>query len=105
MKPFYDIVEILNLINSYQFDRTKRVINWLDNHGFYVETQIIKLFNAIPEHGVFSKTVKLKEDPTKKADVYLVEYEGYSWYLKFYLDTDSNSLFVQILSCHWEGVV
>lgn len=102
-KPYYDINEVIRLINTYQFDRTKRVIHWLDNHGFYVETQIVKVFNAIPNSGIYIKTITLKENSTKKADVYLVEYEQYSWYVKFYLDKDEKQLFVQVLSCHWEG--
>ena len=105
IKPYYDINEVLDLINKYQYDGTKRVIHWLQNHGYFEMSQIQNVICAIPKSGIFSKTVQLRENPDKKADVYLVEYDEYSWYVKFYLDKDEEELYVQVLSCHWEGAL
>ena len=41
--------------------------------------------------------------PGTYADVYITEFEGDEWYVKFFIN-DEGGLSVNVLSCNWDGV-
>ena len=104
-RPAYDIAKACKLVKENQFEATNRVRFWLENHDYFEVGQIKKVFVALEEKGEYIKTVTLRETPDKLADVYLLDFEGSSWYIKFYIHNDSGTfdIYVKILSCHWEG--
>ena len=76
---------------------TKRVLAWLENHGYELGT-LQDIVLTLKESD-FYKSDELLMIPGKMADVYLAMYEGEKWYVKFFVDDGPQGSCVRILSC------
>ena len=65
------------------------------------ETELIKnVFDALqPED--FYKTIELEMFPGLYGDVYYVDFDNTTWYVKFM--EDDGDVRIRILSCKWDG--
>lgn len=101
-RPTYDLSKVKELVASGNFNATKRVSNFIRNHAGRPKMVIGGVFENAHEVD-FVKSIELNIYPGTYADVYLVNYDGEDWYLKFYID--GNKTFVQVLSCNIDGYI
>lgn len=101
-RPTYDLSEAKMLVAFGEFDSTKRVRSFIRNHARRPKIVIGGVFENAHEVD-FVKSIELNTYPGTYADVYLVNYDGEDWYLKFYID--GNKAFVQVLSCNIDGYI
>ena len=78
---------------------TRRVAQWLSNHGYDVKETIQEVLTSLDAHGRFIGSCHLVNGET--ADEYVVELPEDDWYLKFWVDDDQ--LIVDVWSCRWDG--
>ncbi len=101
--PFYDLSIVQEIALDLRKCRpTKKVINWLDNHGYrkrFVQDIILALRDT--DH---RKTTQLEHLPETHADIYNLDYEGEEWYVKLFIDSDTGQIVVRIWSCWWDSV-
>jgi len=76
---------------------SKRVFNWFENHG-YPSRMIQDIVLALKESDYY-KTDELEWLPGKMADIYKTEYEAEIWYVKLFIDQESEHSIVRIWSC------
>ncbi len=53
----------------------------------------------------FCKSIELDKLPGIRADVYRTEYDGITWYVKFFRDDSGSQVRVRIWSCNWDHVL
>jgi len=96
----YDAAQVGLLAQSGRVIATKRVVQWLSNHGYDAAAKIREVLASIDEDATYVKSCVLRNDQT--ADVYVVRLPDEDWYLKFWMDEDN--LVVDVWSCWWDGV-
>ncbi len=66
----------------------------------YVTEVVKEVFDAMRSEG-FYKTLKLDKFPGQVGDVYHVDYDDTTWYVKFMVE--DSEVKVRVLSCKWNG--
>jgi len=97
----YEIEQVERLARAGKVVATRRVAQWLSNHGYDVRETLVEVLTSLEVRGSFTGSCVLKNDET--ADEYLVRLPEDDWYLKFWVDTDQ--LVVDVWSCCWDGAV
>lgn len=103
--PTYNLKEVKRIVENDEFTYTQRVAEWITNHyeGEDPREIIRDVFSFVEETG-FRKTMQLDKRPDVKADVYGVNYDDITWYLKFFVD-DENKVRVRVWSCCWDNTL
>ena len=97
----YDIDQVERLARAGRVVLTKRVVQWLSNHGYDPRETLVDVLTSLRDHGRFIGSCELNNDAI--ADEYQVVLPEDDWYLKFWVDEDQ--LVVEVWSCCWDGVV
>ena len=102
-KPTYDINEVKRLVANGQFATIEKVRGFIrTRYPDIGETELIKnVFNTLQLED-FYKTFELNNFPGVYGDVYRVEYDEMTWYVKFMKD-EGERIRIRILSCKWDG--
>lgn len=103
-KPSYDLGEVKRFVAQDSFGLAGRAARFMLNHYGEESTEAVKGVFAHMEKAGFRKTVELDKRPGTMADVYNVEFDDVTWYVKFFIDSGS-SLRVEIWSCNWDGCI
>ena len=98
-RPHYDITQVERLAKQGRIVTTKRVSQWLSNHGYDVKETITELLISLGANARFRGSCALVNEEI--ADEYLVSLPDDEWYLKFWIDQDE--LIVDVWSCCWDG--
>lgn len=101
--PTYDLAAIKDLVSRGQYTATKRVRGFILNHGYSVCDVIEGVVECAKPEG-FHKSEKLSVMDGVYGDVYYVEFDEDTWYLKFCMGADGVAL-VTVLSCNLDGYV
>ncbi len=102
--PSYDLNDAKKLVADDAFSVGGRASRFVRNHyGGCVGEVVKEVFASIDPDG-FRKTMELEKRPGTMADVYGCEYDGTSWYVKFFID-DEEQLRVRIWSCNWDSCI
>lgn len=96
--PRYDPTSVARLARGGKLTATKRVVQWLINHGYDVKETLVEVLSSLEHAGRFHKSCELANGEV--ADIYLVRLED-EWYVKFWVDEDR--LVVDVWSCWWDG--
>lgn len=103
-EPTYSLERVKELARSERFSTTKRVRAWLDNHGYVPAETIAEIVeSAAPED--FYKSDELEILPGTMADIYRISHGSERWYLKFFIDPDTGSIRLSVLSCCWDSAM
>lgn len=95
--PYHDLDLIKELVGRSKYRTTKRVRDYLRNHGFIPHETVEDVVYSIEERH-FYKTIELDHLPGVNADVYRkVECYEDEWYVKLFLDGE-GSPYVQVWS-------
>lgn len=101
-RPSYDLDEAKRLVASGNYSVTKQVRRFIVNHWEDDANRVIEeIFKAVTPAG-FRKSMRLDNYPDVIADVYYVDYEDETWYLKFYRNEDGGTG-IMVLSCWLDG--
>lgn len=100
-KAHYSVEQVVELTRQGRVVPTKRVTQWLVNHGYEASPTIVEVLLALESRGRFVGSCTLHNDEI--ADEYVVRLDQDDWYLKFWVDEDQ--LVVDVYSCCWDGVV
>lgn len=98
----YDLDEIKALVSRGSYLITKRVRNFLLNHGYDPNYIINGVFSSARSSD-FYKSVELEIEPGEFGDIYYVEFDNETWYLKFYKLDNCKEVYVRVLSCNLDG--
>jgi hypothetical protein len=99
--PSYELECLRRLADTGEVYPSKRVVSYLNNHGYDVAEVAMGVLVAICEGSCkFDETVELDVLPGVWADVYLVEWSNESWYVKLYIEEG-----IVILSCKPDGSI
>lgn len=103
-KPTYPLSTAKELAASGKFNVSRRVRNFVKNRTDWANLSdfIQGLFTAAAETH-FSKSIELDIIPGTWADVYMVPFDGETWYLKFFVEGDAVRL--NVLSANWDGYI
>ena len=101
-RPSYSLDEAKALVAENRYRATSRPIRFVSNHLGNPAVFIPEIVASIAESD-FRKSMELDIRPGTFADVYVCEYDGEDWYVKFYVDEEGN--LAVILSCNWDGAV
>lgn len=96
--PRYDPTTVAALARAGKLTATKRVVQWLMNHGYDVKETLVEVLSSLERAGRFHKSCELANGET--ADIYRVRLDD-EWYVKFWVDEDQ--LVVDVWSCWWDG--
>ena len=99
--PTYNLDEARSLVAQGDYILTKKVTDWLINHGFDSSETVEEVFHSLSEEG-FHKTIPLDKRPDTYADVYFADLEDEQWYVKFFIE-DGGSRIVDVWSCRPDG--
>lgn len=97
----YDVKHVEELARTGRVIATKRVAQWLSNHGYDVKETIVDVLSSLGSNAHYLGSCALMNGET--ADEYVVVLPDDDWYLKFWVD--ENQLVVSVWSCCWDGVV
>lgn len=96
----YSVDQVERLARAGRVVSTKRVVQWLSNHGYDVRETLVDVLTSLPAHGRFIGSCVLGNGQT--ADEYQVILPADDWYLKFWIDEEQTV--VDVWSCCWDGV-
>ncbi len=100
-KPSYELRRVKRLCSSGDIRVTRRVSEWLRNHGYIRVQAFVKgLISNLSEQD-FYKSIKLDTFPGCYGDVYKTSYEENEWYVKFLIEENSTVL---VLSSKYDGI-
>lgn len=97
----YDVEQVGKLALEGRVIATKRVTQWLSNHGYDAKGTIQDVLASLESDARYLGSCTLFNGET--ADEYVVALPEDDWYLKFWVDEDE--LVVDVWSCCWDGVV
>lgn len=97
----YDVGQVEKLARNGRVLATKRVTQWLSNHGYDVKETIVDVLSSLGPNARYWGSCVLFNGET--ADEYVVALADDDWYLKFWVDEDQ--LVVDVWSCCWDGAV
>ena len=101
-RPYHDLDLVKSLISGKKYRITKRVSNYLLNHG-YADQDIVQGVISSISLSNYYKTDELEHLPGTYADIYRhVTYDSEEWYVKLFIDEDRNA-HVNIWSLKEEG--
>lgn len=95
-----DVKQVERLARQGRVIATKRVVQWLSNHGYDVKETIVDVLCSLGPKARYLGSCVLFNGET--ADEYVVALREDDWYLKFWVDEDE--LIVDVWSCCWDGV-
>lgn len=97
--PAYSAAEVVELVQRGKVGSTKRVAQWLSNHGYDVKETLTEVLGRLAVDGRFRSSCELLNGEI--ADEYIVTALGDNWYVKFWVDNDQ--VWVHVWSCCWDG--
>jgi hypothetical protein len=97
----YSIAQVSELARQGRVIATRRVTQWLTNHGYPAKETLMDVLTSLESDGQFVSSCTLKNDAV--ADEYVVSLDEDDWYVKFWVDADQ--LVVDVWSCCWDGAV
>lgn len=100
-KGHYSAEQVTELTRQGKVVATRRVTQWLTNHGYDARMTIAEVLSALQDHGRFIGSCRLHNGEI--ADEYVVRLDRDDWYLKFWIDEER--LVVDVYSCCWDGAV
>lgn len=93
---------VKELAKHRKFSSTKRVHEWLRNHG-YNDTDTIAYVLAKLDESDYYKTDELHVLEGTLADIYRARIDDEEWYIKFFIDGDTGAVRIRIMSFCLDG--
>ena len=86
-RPKYSFGEISRCLDAKAYFVSRRVASVLESHGYDVDATIAGVMSEIASASArFHKSGELKKLPGTWADIYFVDYDDETWYVKFYIE-------------------
>lgn len=102
--PYYDLDKVKSLVSDGAYSLRNRAQRFLFNRYNSTSETVRGIFSSIKEED-YRKTVELVKHPGVKADVYMPQYDGMTWFVKFCFREGAVSAVVDIWSCNWDSVI
>lgn len=100
--PAYNLDEVKRLVERGSYLVTKRVENYLTNHGMSMRWAVEGVVGAMDEND-YCKSDELRAKPGTIADIYRhVWFDDQEWYVKLFIDLDGD-VTVEIWSLKEDG--
>ena len=101
-KPYYKLSLVQSAVDGDRFRSTERVRRWLQNHGYSPNDLIKEVVGCLTESDYY-KSIEMEVIPGLVADVYRTRCEDEDWYLKLFMDEETEITCVSIYTCCWDG--
>lgn len=98
--PTYDLEEAKRLVAKKRFSVGRKASTFIINRYDDAPEDLVKMIFELVKSSGFKKTMELERRPGVMADVYHVEFDDMTWYLKFFIDAEDVR--VRVWSCNWD---